>query len=191
MNTLQRKLILASKSPRRSFLLKQAGFDFEINAIDIDETNYPSDLPVEEVPAYLAREKARAAWHLIKNNEIIIASDSVVIIDNEIFGKPNDYTDAVRILQALSGRMHLVITGVCLLAAEKEEVFSDVAKVYIDELSNEEIDYYIQHYQPYDKAGAYAIQEWIGLCKVSKIEGTQSNIMGLPVHLVYQKLQAF
>ena len=191
MNTLQRKLILASKSPRRSFLLKQAGFEFEVNAMDIDETNYPADLSVKEVPAYLAREKARAAQVFTKDNEIIIASDSVVIIDNEIFGKPTDYNDAVRILQALSGRMHLVITGVCLLSTEKEVVFSDVSKVYIDTLSREEIDYYIEHYQPYDKAGAYAIQEWIGLCKVSKIEGTQSNIMGLPIHLVYQKLQAF
>ena len=191
MNTLQRKLILASKSPRRSFLLKQAGFEFEVNAMDIDETNYPADLSVKEVPAYLAREKARAAQVFTKDNEIIIASDSVVIIDNEIFGKPTDYNDAVRILQALSGRMHLVITGVCLLSTEKEVVFSDVSKVYIDTLSREEIDYYIEHYQPYDKAGAYAIQEWIGLYKVSKIEGTQSNIMGLPIHLVYQKLQAF
>lgn len=191
MNTLQRKLILASKSPRRSFLLKQAGFEFEVNAVDIDEDNYPKDLPVEEVAAYLAREKAQAAKHFITSNEIIIASDSVVILDNEIFGKPTDYNDALRILRALSGHMHRVITGVCLLSAEKEEVFSEVAKVYMDELSDEEIDYYIHTYQPYDKAGAYAIQEWIGLCKVSKIEGTTANIMGLPVSLVYQKLQLF
>lgn len=191
MNTLQRKLILASKSPRRSFLLKQAGFEFEVNAVDIDEDNYPRDLPVAEVAAYLAREKAQAAKHFITNDEIIIASDSVVILDNEIFGKPSDYNDALRILRALSGRMHLVITGVCLLSTEKEEVFSEVAKVYMEELSDEEIDYYIHTYQPYDKAGAYAIQEWIGLCKVSKIEGTTSNIMGLPIHLVYQKLRLF
>jgi septum formation protein len=191
LNTIQRKLILASKSPRRSFLLKQAGFEFEVNAVDIDENDYPSDLPVAEVASYLAREKARAARHFITNDEIIIASDSVVIVGNEIFGKPADYNDAVRILQALSGRMHLVITGVCLLSNEKEEVFSDVAKVHFDTLSTAEIDYYIQNYQPYDKAGAYAIQEWIGLCKILKIEGTYTNIMGLPVHLVYQKLQSF
>lgn len=188
---LQRKLILASKSPRRSFLLKQAGFEFEVNAVDIDEENYPKDLPVEEVAPYLAQQKARAAKHFITHNEIIIASDSVVIIDNEIFGKPVDYQDAVRILRALSGRMHRVITGVCLLSADKEDVFSDVAKVYFEELNNEEIEYYIHSYQPYDKAGAYAIQEWIGLCKISKIEGTYANIMGLPVHLVYQKLKEF
>lgn len=191
MKTLQHKLILASKSPRRSFLLKQAGFEFEVNAVDIDEENYPKDLPVEEVPAYLSQQKAYAARHFIRNDEIIIASDSVVILDHVIYGKPIDYADAIRILRALSGRMHQVITGVCLLSKYKEDVFSDVANVYMDELSDEEIDYYIHTYQPYDKAGAYAIQEWIGLCKISKIEGTYANIMGLPVHLVYEHLAAF
>ena len=188
---MQRKLILASKSPRRSFLLKQAGFEFEINAVDIDEEAYPKDLPVEDVAAYLAQQKAQAAKHFITDNEIIIASDSVVILDNQIFGKPADYPDAVRILRALSGRMHRVITGVCLLSYDKEVVFSDVAKVYFDVLNDEEIEYYIRNYQPYDKAGAYAIQEWIGLCKITKIEGTYANIMGLPVHLVYEQLQHF
>jgi len=187
---MNRKLILASKSPRRSFLLQQAGFEFDVQVMDVEET-YPDDLSVEEVAPYLARKKARAARHFITTDEIILASDSVVIVENEIFGKPTDDKDAVRILQALSGRMHLVITGVCLLSNEKEEVFSDVAKVYFEELTAEDIDYYIEHYKPYDKAGAYAIQEWIGLCKISKIEGTYSNIMGLPMHLVYQKLKSF
>lgn len=191
MKTFPRKLILASKSPRRSFLLKQAGFEFDVNAVDIDEENYPKDLPVNEVAAYLAREKARAAQHFITKDEIILASDSVVIVNNEIFGKPLDYADAVRILRALSGQVHHVITGVCLLSKEKEVVFSDIALVHMDELSDEEIDYYIKNYEPYDKAGAYAIQEWIGLCKISKIEGTYANIMGLPVHLVYEKLRSF
>lgn len=191
LKTFPRKLILASKSPRRSFLLKQAGFEFDVNAVDIDEENYPKDLPVNEVAAYLAREKARAAQHFITKDEIILASDSVVIVNNEIFGKPLDYADAVRILRALSGQVHHVITGVCLLSKEKEVVFSDIALVHMDELSDEEIDYYIKNYEPYDKAGAYAIQEWIGLCKISKIEGTYANIMGLPVHLVYEKLRSF
>lgn len=187
---MQRKIILASTSPRRSFLLQQAGFEFEVQATDVDES-YPHDLPVDEVPSYLARKKAYAAQHFIKKDEIILAGDSVVIVENEIFGKPTDYDDAVRILSALSGRMHRVITGVCLLSKDKEDVFSDVAKVYFDELKEEEIHYYIEHYKPYDKAGAYAIQEWIGLCKISKIEGTYANIMGLPVHLVYQRLKLF
>jgi len=191
LNPSKRPLILASRSPRRSFLLQQAGFEFTVNAVDIDETDYPADLPAAEVAAYLARQKARAARHFITNNEIILASDSVVIVENEIFGKPVDYADAVRILKALSGRMHRVITGVCLLSNEQEEVFSDVAKVHFETLNDAEIDYYIRTYQPYDKAGAYAIQEWIGLCKISKIEGTYANIMGLPVHLVYQKLALF
>lgn len=188
---MKRKLILASQSPRRSFLLKQAGFEFDVRAVNIDEEDYPADLPVHEVAAYLAHQKALAARQFIQHDEIIIASDSVVILNNRIFGKPTDYHDAIRILRALSGQMHLVVTGVCLLSKEKEEVFSDVAKVYFDELSDEEIDYYIKHYEPYDKAGAYAIQEWIGLCKIAKIEGTYPNIMGLPVNLVYKKLAVF
>lgn len=188
---MNRKLILASKSPRRSFLLKQAGFEFDVKSVDIDEDDYPSDLPVMEVAAYLAHQKALAAKHFIENDEIILTSDSVVILGNEIFGKPIDYQDAVRILQALSGQMHLVVTGVCLLSKEKEVLFSDIANVYFDTLNNEEIDYYIKAYEPYDKAGAYAIQEWIGLCKISKIEGTYPNIMGLPINRVYNELQQF
>ncbi len=188
---MNRKLILASRSPRRSFLLKQAGFEFEVRAVDIDEEDYPADLPVDAVAGYLAYQKALAARHFIEKDEIIIASDSVVILGDQIFGKPADYHDAVRILRALSGQMHRVITGVCLLSKDKEEVFSDVANVYFDELNDKEIEYYIKTYEPYDKAGAYAIQEWIGLCKISKIEGTYANIMGLPVHLVYKKLAMF
>ncbi len=186
---MNRKLILASKSPRRSFLLKQAGFDFEVRAVDIDEEDYPAELPKDDVAAYLARQKALAARHFITADEIILASDSVVILDDKIYGKPTDYYDAVRILQALSGRAHRVITGVCLLSSHREEVFSDVAHVHFAPLSDAEIDYYIRHYEPYDKAGAYAIQEWIGLCKIVKIEGSYTNIMGLPVHLVYERLK--
>lgn len=188
---MNRKIILASQSPRRSFLLKQAGFDFDVRAVNIDEENYPADLPVNEVASYLAHQKALAARKFIQHDEIILASDSVVILGNQIFGKPTDYQDAVRILRALSGKMHLVITGVCLMSKDKEDTFADVAKVYFDELSEEEIDYYIKTYEPYDKAGAYAIQEWIGLCKISKIDGTYPNIMGLPVNLVYKKLRGF
>jgi septum formation protein len=124
-------------------------------------------------------------------NEIIIASDCVVILDGVIYNKPIDYADAVAILKKLSGKMHEVITGVCIMDQHKTSLFSGVAKVYFAELSDEEIHYYIEKCQPYDKAGAYAIQEWIGLCKIKKIEGTYSNIMGLPMDLVYEKLQDF
>lgn len=188
---MNRPIILASQSPRRSFLLKQAGFEFEVKPVDIDEEDYPADLPVDEVASYLAHQKALAAKPFLQNDEIILTADSVVILNNEIYGKPVDRADAVRILRALSGNMHRVITGVCLLAHEREVVFADEARVYFDELSDAEIDYYIDNYKPFDKAGAYAIQEWIGLCKISKIEGTYANIMGLPVQRVYEELQRF
>ena len=186
---MNHKLILASKSPRRSFLLQQAGLEFTVQSVDIDETDSPADLPVDEVAAYLAQRKARAAAHFITHDEIVLAADSIVIVEDTIFGKPEDYADAVRILQALSGRMHRVITGVCLLSKTREIVFSEVAKVYFAELSAAEIDFYVKNCQPYDKAGAYAIQEWIGLCKITSIEGTYANIMGLPVHRVYETLR--
>jgi len=189
--SLNRKLILASQSPRRSFLLEQAGFEFDIKPVDIDEENYPADLPVDEVAGYLAHQKALAAKSFIQSDEIVLTADSVVILNNEIYGKPLDRADAVRILRALAGNMHRVITGVCLLARDRDVVFSDEAKVYFEELSDAEIDYYIDNHKPFDKAGAYAIQEWIGLCKISKIEGTYANIMGLPVQRVYEELQQF
>ncbi|MCP3928921.1 MAG: septum formation protein Maf [Bacteroidetes bacterium] len=184
---LQRKILLASKSPRRSQLLKEAGFTFEVVSLNVDES-YPNDMPVDEVAEFLARKKARAAVGYIKENEIVLAADSVVILGETIFGKPTDYQDAVKILRALSGKMHRVITGVCLKTKEKERSFSGLSKVFFDELSEEEIEYYIKNYHPYDKAGAYAIQEWIGLCKIKKIEGTYSNIMGLPVQIVYEEI---
>ncbi len=168
---LQRKILLASKSPRRSQLLKEAGFTFEVVSLNVDES-YPNDMPVDEVAEFLARKKARAAVGYIKENEIVLAADSVVILGETIFGKPTDYQDAVKILRALSGKMHRVITGVCLKTKEKERSFSGLSKVFFDELSEEEIEYYIKNYHPYDKAGAYAIQEWIGLCKIKKIEGS-------------------
>lgn len=191
MNPLNRKIILASKSPRRSQLLRQAGFTFEVKSLDVEET-YPADLPVAEVAGYLARKKAHGGRHLVNTaEEVLLTADSVVILGDTIFEKPQDRADAVRILKALSGQMHEVITGVCLLSLEKERVFSGVSKVLFDDLSDEEIGYYIDHYQPFDKAGAYAIQEWIGLCKIKRIEGTYTNIMGLPMELVYRELAMF
>ena len=184
------QIILASKSPRRAQLLNEASIPFVIKTKEVEE-NYPDDLPTEKVAAYLAQKKAKAAVEFIETNEIILAADSVVILDNLIFGKPKDYEDAYRILSRLSGKMHKVITGVCLLAKEKEETFSAISNVYFNHLSEEEIAYYITHFKPYDKAGAYAIQEWIGLCRINRIEGLYSNIMGLPVELVYEKLKTF
>lgn len=190
MFDLGRKIILASQSPRRKQLLAEAGFSFDIYVTNIEE-NYPDDMPVDEVPEFLARKKAQAALTQVKDSELIIASDCVVILEGKIYEKPRDYDDAVRILSALSGKMHRVVTGVCLLTKEKEVSFSCEAKVYFEPLSSAEIDFYIKNYKPYDKAGAYAIQEWIGLCKISKIEGTYANIMGLPMQMVYEKLKVF
>lgn len=187
---LNRKIILASKSPRRSQLLKEAGFDFEVKTVPVVES-YPVDLPVEDVAGYLARKKANESISLISDDELLIAADSVVILGNQIYGKPDDYDDAVSILRKLSGNIHKVITGVCIKDMEKEISFSAISKVHMAPLSEEEIEYYIKTFEPYDKAGAYAIQEWIGLCKINRIEGTYSNIMGLPVNVVYRELMNF
>lgn len=185
-----KKIILASKSPRRSYLLESAGIPFEIRAEEVEET-YPADLAPELVPAFLAQKKAHACKKWIEPGMIVLASDSIVLLDGVILGKPIDMDDARRILRALSGKKHLVITGVCLMASHKEIVFDDTTSVYFDTLSEEEIDYYLNKYQPLDKAGAYGIQEWIGLCKILKIEGTYSNVMGLPVSRVYHELIQF
>ena len=191
MKILDKKIILASKSPRRSQLLQQAGFRFEIKTEEVEE-NYPPEMPAEQVPVFLAEKKANAcAGFLQTDDEILLASDSVVILDGIIYGKPADYEDAVHILKALSGRVHDVITGVCLLSKTKKRSFSALSKVHFQPLTDEEIEYYIDTFKPFDKAGAYAVQEWIGLCKISKIEGTFSNIMGLPMEDVYREIQDF
>ncbi len=185
-----KKIILASKSPRRSQLLKEAGFDFVVKTKETEES-YPADLETEKVAEFIAKKKAYAAREFIEKDSILLAADSVVILENKIYGKPKDAEDAFQILKELSGEIHTVITGVCLLSHTKERSFSNISKVHFEELSDEEIWYYIDKFKPFDKAGAYAIQEWIGLCKISKIEGLQSNIIGLPVAQVYKELQQF
>lgn len=185
-----KKLVLASKSPRRSQLLTEAGFSFRIAAVDIDES-FPEDMPVEEVAPWLARRKAEASAHLLSDGEIMLAADSVVILDNLIYNKPADYDEAFAMLRALSGKQHTVITGVCLVSQTKELVFAGVTKVWFSELSDAEIDYYIQNWKPFDKAGSYGAQDWIGHCKITRIEGTFQNVMGLPVDLVYAAIQEF
>lgn len=185
-----RPLILASKSPRRAQLLREAGFEFTVQNLDVEE-DFSPDMPVEQVAEHLAVRKARAAAAFITDREIVLTADSVVILDGKIYNKPADYAEAFDMIRALSGRQHTVITGVCLLAREREMSFSGRSEVFFAELSEAEIDYYIRVGQPFDKAGAYGVQDWIGLCKVSRIEGTYANVMGLPVHLVYAALQSF
>jgi septum formation protein len=188
--TPSRPIILASKSPRRSQLLREAGLEFRVEAFDVDESFSP-DMAPEAVAPWLAQKKAQAAKHFIQDNEIILAADSVVILEGKIYNKPADYQEAFDMIRALSGKQHTVITGVCLLSREKEEVMAGVTKVWFAELSDEEIDYYIRTCKPFDKAGSYGAQDWIGHCKITRIEGTFQNVMGLPVDLVYAALQRF
>jgi len=188
--TTARPLILASNSPRRSQLLREAGFEFTVQGLDVDES-FPEDMPVEEVAGYLARRKALAGRRLIKDREILIAADSVVILHGRIYNKPADHAEAFHMIRQLSGQQHTVITGVCLLSAGQERSFSEHTTVFFAELSDAEIDHYIQNYRPFDKAGAYGVQEWIGHCKIQRIEGSYTNVMGLPVHRVYAELQYF
>lgn len=190
MLSFPHKLILASQSPRRRQLLQDAGIPFEIRLQEIEET-WPPELAPEEVAAYLAQKKAEAMRHTLSPGEILLTADSVVLLDGKIYNKPEDFDDACRMIRALSGKMHRVITGVCLISTGKEEVFSEVSNVYFATLSDEEIRHYVSQYQPYDKAGSYAVQEWIGLCKISRIEGDFYNIMGLPVQAVYKRLAAW
>jgi len=182
-------LILASGSPRRKQILSEAGINFLIKPANIDEENYPSQLNVHKVPEYLAKLKAEAI--ATTDNEIVLAADTVVIIDNQILGKPVDKQEAISILTQLSGRMHEVVTGVCLRSKDKTVAFSDTTEVYFRELTSEEIEYYVDNYKPFDKAGAYGIQEWIGMIGVEKINGSFYNVMGLPIVPVYQQLKNF
>lgn len=182
-------LVLASKSPRRQQLLRDLGFDFIIKAKDTDES-YPIDLSPTDVPVFLAAKKAKALLNEIEN-EIIIASDTIVVLGNDILGKPKDYDDAFKMISNLSGKTHLVITGVCLLSKTKEVCFSDTTQVKLRNLNKEEIDYYINRYEPFDKAGAYGIQEWLGMAAIESIEGSYFNVMGLPTHKLYAELLKF
>ena len=182
------ELILASKSPRRSQLLEMAGIPFRIQTKDVEEI-YPEELPALEVAPYLAQLKASACQDFLRNDQqILLTADSVVVLDDIIYGKPRDKAHAQETLRQLSGRVHTVVTGICLKSRQRELVRAAHAQVHFQNLNQKEIDYYLNKYQPYDKAGSYAIQEWIGLCKVRRIEGTYDNIMGLPVSLVYESL---
>jgi septum formation protein len=194
-NILNRKIILASQSPRRSQLLRESGFtNLIIRPTDTDETIPPQykkpngGFEAVKVVKYLAEKKATAAKAWIENDEIVLASDTIVVLNDMIYNKPENVEDARRILRDLSGKMHKVITGVCLISKTKKKVFFDTAKVYFDTMSEEEIEFYIHTYQPFDKAGAYAIQEWIGHCKIKKIEGSYSTIMGLPTYKVFKEI---
>ncbi|MTI21976.1 septum formation protein Maf [Fulvivirga sp. RKSG066] len=182
-------LILASKSPRRQALLKEAGFQFEVVTKDVDES-YPDDLEPLEVAKYIAEKKAQAFNEDI-NSKIVITADTVVLKGNTILGKPQSKEEAFNMLRSLSNTTHQVITGVSLFSSEKQTSFDDCTDVTFKTLSDEEIKYYIEKYEPYDKAGAYGIQEWIGMIGITEIKGSYFNVVGLPIEKLYRQLQTF
>ena len=183
-------ILLGSKSPRRRELLEMLRIPFNSIVIGIKE-EYPASLPPTEVPEYLARLKAQAFADRLDCRELIITADTVVICDQEILGKPRNAEDAGKMLRKLSGKSHLVVTGVCVSTADRTESFSSTTTVRFAELTDEEISYYVDNFMPLDQAGAYGIQEWIGGVAVSGIDGSFYNVMGLPIHRLYQLLKTF
>lgn len=182
-------VVLGSNSPRRRELLNDMGVTFRVEAIKGIDESYPANLPVEEIPVYLSRVKAQG--HPLQPHELLITADTVVVLDDTVLGKPQGEDDARRMLRALSGRAHRVISGVCVTTVECSESFADTSIVRFAELTGEEIDYYIEHYRPLDKAGAYGIQEWIGNIGILGINGDFYNVMGLPTRKLYQVLKTF
>lgn len=190
MLPLSKQLILASNSPRRKQLLNEAGFSFEIRVLPTDET-YPDTLPAGEVAGYISRQKAEMFRGAEFADKLILTSDTVVVLGNEVLTKPVDSQDAFDILSKLSGKEHEVVTAVSLLVNGEITTVSDVASVSFRKLENSEINHYIEQYKPFDKAGSYGIQEWIGMVGIEKIHGSFYTIMGLPVHVVYQLLKPY
>ncbi|MRM83610.1 nucleoside triphosphate pyrophosphatase [Riemerella anatipestifer] len=180
------KLYLASQSPRRKELLNQLGFDFEIVSINCDEI-YPKDLEINKIAGYLSELKANA-FRPLSEGEVLLTADTIVTFDNKVLGKPKNEAEAQEMLKSLSGNSHDVYTSVCIKTTAETLTLTDKATVYFSHLTDEEISYYIENYKPYDKAGAYGIQEWLGMAKIEKVKGSFYTIMGLPTHLVYQQL---
>lgn len=182
-------IVLASNSPRRKELLTGLGLKFAVKVLpDVDES-YPKNLLPEEVPIYIASKKANANRVNMSDNDLLITADTVVICNGKILGKPKNAAEAYKMLNFLSGKVHQVVTGVCLTTIKDQRKFSATSDVTFKNLTSEEIEYYIQNFKPYDKAGAYAIQEWIGYIGVTKINGSFFNIMGLPVQRLYSELE--
>ena len=182
------KLILASASPRRQQLMKDAGFTFEVRLKNVEE-KYPQELHLENVPEYLSKVKASAFREELKADEVLITADTVVCIHDRILGKPAGRKEAISMLQELSGNRHLVVTGVSVTTRTEQLSFSSRTDVFFKRLSNEEIEFYVDTYKPFDKAGAYGIQEWIGYIGIERIEGSFYNVMGLPIQKLYETLR--
>lgn len=186
----KKKIILASKSPRRSELMKMAGFTFEVRSKDVPEI-HPANTQPEDVPAYLAKLKASALLPELAEDELLVGADTIVILDGKVYEKPVDREDAIRMISELCGHTHKVVTGVYIADKSKEVVFSETTYVTFNALSSDEIAYYVDSYKPYDKAGAYACQEWIGAVAIRKFEGDYFNVVGLPINRVYEELKGF
>lgn len=183
------KILLASNSPRRKELLTGLGYDFDVVSVDCDEI-YPEDLEVGKIAEYLSDLKANA-FRTLEKDEVLIAADTIVAIENEVLGKPKDAFHAKEMLKKLSGKTHEVYTGITIRNSEKSISRTDVAHVEIDEVSDEEIDFYVNRYRPFDKAGSYGVQEWFGMAKIKNLKGSFYTVMGLPTHLVYTLLKDF
>ena len=185
------RLVLASNSPRRRELLGGLGVPFTVRTIDGIDESYPANLDGADIPLHIARQKAAAYLPTLAPDELLITADTIVYLDNRVIGKPKDENEAIRMLHTLSGRTHKVITGVSLSTTERTKAFAAVSLVTFAPLSEEEIDYYVHTFHPLDKAGAYGVQEWIGMVGVKRIEGSYFNVMGLPVQRLYEELRAF
>ena len=183
------KIILSSNSPRRKELLAGLGVDFEVRVLKGVDERYPDDIPLNEVPLYIAIEKASA--YTVAKDELVVTADTVVIVDNEILGKPKDWAEAYGMLRKISGKTHQVVTGVCLTTIDDQRSFTVTTDVEFKELSDNEIYYYIDKYRPFDKAGAYGIQEWIGYVGVLSLKGSYYNVMGLPVQRIYEEFTSY
>ena len=185
------RIILASASPRRKELLSKLDIDFTVKVLnDVDES-FPASLPVVQVPQYISRKKADAYRQEMQENDMVITADTVVAVGRRILGKPKSAEEARVMLKLLSDRYHRVVTGVTIMTAKRTETFATVSRVRFTRLNDEEIDYYISKYKPFDKAGAYGIQEWIGMVGITELNGSYFNVMGLPVQRLYAKLKEF
>lgn len=185
------EVILASGSPRRKDLLEEMGIDFKVKTKPCDES-FPDSMPTDQVAGFLSLHKARAfATDELLTNQLIITADTIVVVNDQILGKPSNKQEAHEMLECLSGKTHLVITGVTLMTSKKTHTFSVTTEVVFKKLNTDEIEYYVLHYQPMDKAGAYGIQEWIGHVAIERIDGSYFNVMGLPTHKLYEELIQF
>lgn len=188
-NLKQYKIVLCSNSPRRKELLKGLGLNFQTRIIDGIDESYDKSLPGEDIAKMISEKKAESYKATMSSDELIIAADTIVYVDGEVLGKPQNKIDAARMLKMISGKCHDVITGVCLLTSNKRISFSVKTKVSFAQITDDEISFYIENYKPYDKAGAYGIQEWIGYIGVDSIQGSYFNVMGLPVQRLYSELK--